>query len=78
MKKLDIVEPASEPTKWVNALTIVEKPNGKLRFCQDAKLLNQAIRCQHYKFPIAEKLSSERHNANFFTKVNSGSGYCQI
>ena len=45
MWKLDIVEPVSEPTQYVNPLIIVEKPNNKLRIWLDPKYLNQAISC---------------------------------
>ena len=44
MQRLDIVEPVSEPAKWVNPLMTVGKSNGKLWICQDPKYLNQAIR----------------------------------
>ena len=30
MQRLDIVEPVSEPAKWVNPLMTVGKSNGKL------------------------------------------------
>ena len=66
MRRLDIVEPVSDPTECVNPLIIVEKPNGKLRIFLDPKHLNQATRRQHYKLPTAEELFSEMHNANLF------------
>ena len=51
MRRLAIIEPVNEPTEWVNLITIVEKPNGKLRICLDPKHLNQAIKSQQYKLP---------------------------
>ena len=78
MRKLDIIEPVNEPTEWVNTLIIIEKPNGKLRICQDPKHLNQATKCQHYKLPTTEELFSEMHHAKFFTKLDASSGYWQI
>ena len=41
---LDMIEPADEPTGWVNGLVIIENPNGKLRICLDPWPLNQAIK----------------------------------
>ena len=36
------------PSEWVNAMVIVEKPNGKLQICLDRRTLNRAIKRQHY------------------------------
>jgi hypothetical protein len=44
MERLGIIVKRTEPTKWVNSLTIVEKKGGKLRICLDPRQLNQAIR----------------------------------
>ena len=78
MQRLDIVEPVSEPTDWVNHLITVDKPNGELGICLDPKYLSQAIRGQHCKLPPAEERFSEMHNAEFFTKLDVGNGYWQI
>ena len=61
--KLDVIEPVSEPTEWVNPLVTVEKPNVKLRVCLDPRDLNKAIKKQHYKLPTAEELFSEMTGA---------------
>ena len=45
MWKLNIVGPVSEPNQYVNPLTVVEKPNNKLRVWLDPKYLNQATSC---------------------------------
>ena len=69
MIKLDVIEPVSEPTEWVNPLVTVEKPNGKLRVCLDPRDLNKAIKRQHYKLPTAEELFSEMTGARYFSKL---------
>ena len=78
MQRLDIVEPVSEPTDWVNNLITVEKSNDKLGICLDPKYLSQVIRGQHYKLPPAEEHFFEMHNAEFFAKLDASSGYWQI
>ena len=78
MQRLDILEPVSELTEWVNPLVIVEKPNGKFRICVDFKYLNQAARYQHCKLPTSEELFSKTHNGKFFTKLVAISRCCQI
>ena len=71
MIKLDVIEPVSEPTEWVNPLVTVEKPNGKLRVCLDPRDLNKAIKRQHYKLPTAEELFSEMTGARYFSKLGA-------
>ena len=45
MQRPEIVGPVSELTKWVNALVMAEKPNGKIRMVVTPKQLHQAIKC---------------------------------
>ena len=71
MIKLDVIEPVSEPTEWVNPLVTVEKPNGKLRVCLDPRDLNKTIKRQHYKLPTAEELLSEMTGACYFSKLDA-------
>ena len=76
--KLDVIEPISEPTEWVNPLVIVEKPNEKLRVCLDRRDLSKAIKRQHYKLPTAEELFSDMTGAHHFSKFDASNGYWQI
>ena len=78
MIKLDVIEPVSEPTEWVNSLVTVEKPNGKLRVCLDPRDLNKAVKRQHYILPTAEELFSEMAGARYFVKLDASNGYWQI
>ena len=43
MVKHEIITPVTEPTDWVHPIVVVEKSNGALRVCLDAKPLNDAI-----------------------------------
>ena len=78
MIKLDVFEPVSEPTEWVNPLVTVENPNGKLRVYLDPRDLNKTIKKQHYKLPTAEELFSEMTGARYFSKLDASNGYWQI
>ena len=78
MTKLDVIEPTSKPTKWVNLLVTVEKPNGKLRVCLDPRDLNKAMKQQHYKLTTSKELFSEMTSACCFSKLNATNGYWQI
>ena len=56
MVKMEIISPIEEPTDWVNSLGIVERPDGQLRICLDPRLLNQAIKREHFVMPTAKKI----------------------
>lgn len=59
MEKQNIICKVTEPTEWVNALVVVERPKtGKLRICLDPRALNIAITLQsqithslHWRMP---------------------------
>ena len=78
MIKLDVMEPISEPTEWVNPLLTFEQPNRNLRVCLYPGDLNKAIKRQHYKLPTAEELFSEMTGARYFSKLDASNGYWQI
>ena len=78
MEKLGVTEEADKPTDWVNAMVVVEKTNGKLRICLDPRLLNQAIKRQHYRLPTATEIISEMAGAKFFSKLDASNGYWTI
>jgi len=45
-----VITPVTEPTSWVSALLVVQKPGGQgVRICMDPKFLNAALqRSTHY------------------------------
>ena len=78
MLKMNIIQPVSKHTEWVNAMIIVEKPNGKLQICLDPRPLNHAIQRHHYQLPTAEEIFSDIKQATVFSKLDASSGYWQI
>lgn len=78
MEKLNVTEKVDKPTEWVNSMTMVEKPNGKLQTCLDPKDLNNAIRRQHFQIPTTEEIMSKLNGAPYFSTLDAGSGYWQI
>ena len=73
---LDIVEPIQKPTKWVNGLAVVEKPNGKLWVCLDLRPLNKA-NVNTSTSPMMKK-SPKFLGAAYFLKLDTSSHYWQI
>lgn len=43
MEPQKVIEKVEKPTKWVNSIVLLEKPNGKLRICLDPRNVNVAI-----------------------------------
>ena len=78
MERLQIIESVEIPTDWVNAMVVVEKPNGKLRVCLDPRPLNLAIKRHHHQLPTADEIFSEMQGAKIFSKLDASSGYWQV
>ena len=51
LETMGVIKRTEEPTDWVNALVIVEKPNGSLRLCLDPNNLNAYIKREHHHLP---------------------------
>ncbi|XP_032895940.1 uncharacterized protein LOC116985324 [Amblyraja radiata] len=57
IESLGVIKPVSEPTDWVNSMTVVNKPNGEVRICLDPRDLNVAIRWEHLPMPTFENIA---------------------
>lgn len=79
MEKAGIIVKVTEPTDWVNALVVVEKPRtGKLRVCLDPRDLNKVIKRPHYPLPTLEDITPKLAGAQFFSVLDAKSGYWAI
>ena len=64
MEASKVIALVDEPTKWVNSLVVIEKPNGALRICLDPRDLNEVIKRLPFQLPI----STHTDNAKNITK----------
>ncbi|KAI4900308.1 hypothetical protein NFI96_009493 [Prochilodus magdalenae] len=79
MEKSNIICKVTEPTEWVNALVVVEKPHsGKLRVCLDPRDLNKALQRPHYPLPTLEDATAKLAGARYFSVLDARSGYWAI
>jgi hypothetical protein len=79
MEKQGVIVKVTEPTDWVNALVVVEKPRtGKLRICLDPRDLNKAIKRPHYPLPTIEDIMPKLTGAKYFSVLDARSGYWAI
>ena len=78
MESLNVIEKVTHPTDWVSNIVVVEKSNGKLRFCLDPRNLNKAIKREHFQLPTVDDIMAKMPDAKIFSKLDASSGYWQI
>ena len=70
LQQRGILVPVERPTEWVSQMTVVRKPNGKLRICIDPQPLNVALKREHYKMPTLDDILPKLNKARIFTKLD--------
>ncbi|XP_041469952.1 uncharacterized protein K02A2.6-like [Lytechinus variegatus] len=78
MEELGVIERVDKPTEWVNQMTVVHKPDGRVRICLDPRGLNTAIRREHFPMPTFEQVAARMAGAQVFSKFDATSGYWQL
>ena len=89
--KIDVLEPVTEPTEWVNSFVVVEKVidssnahsphhsiKKSIRLCIDPKDLNEALEREPYYSRSINELISMFAGAKVFTIVYMDKGYWQV
>ena len=89
--KIDVLEPVTEPTEWVNSFVVVEKvidssnahsPHHSIKksiqLCIDPKDLNEALEREPYYSRSVDELISMFAGAKVFTIVDMDKGYWQV
>ena len=72
MERMNVIRRVDEPTEWVNALVVIEKPKTKkLRICLDPRPLNKAILREHFQLPTIEDITSRLTGARIFSKLDA-------
>ena len=64
-----IIEKVTEPTEWVSAPTIENKPSAKngIRLCIESRPLNTALKRSEYTIPTVDHLLTDISNAKVFS-----------
>ena len=78
LQSLDIIEPVSGPTSWLNPFIPVPKSDGNIRLCLDMRQANQAIKRERHVIPKMEDIIQDLHGAKVFSKIDLREGYHQI
>ena len=91
MVKIDVLEPVTEPTEWINSFAVVEKvidssnahsPHHSIKksiqLCIDPKDLNEALEREPYYSRTIDEFISMFAGAKVFTIVDMDKGYWQV
>ena len=78
LESLGVIEAVKYPTKWVNSIVNVQKPNGDLRICLDPKDLNKAIQREHFQLPTLDEITPKLSGATMFSSLDASSAFHQI
>ena len=80
LQEQGIIEKVTEPTDWVSAPTIVNKPSAKngLGLCIDSRPLNTALKRSEYPIPTVDQLLTEISNAKVFTLADIESAFWHV
>lgn len=74
----NIIEKVDYPTKWVNSLMIVEKPDKSLRLCIDPKPLNKYICREHFSIPTSSDIIGKLTGNKIFTVIDMKHGFWHL
>ena len=66
------------PTDWISSMVVVTKSSGKIRLCIDPKLLNGALRRNHYPTPTIDDLLPDLEKARWFSVADAKNGFWHV
>ena len=78
LEDMDVIVKVDCPTKWMNPLVTVEKPNGDNLVCLDMREANEAIVIERLPIPTVEETVKEMSGMNLFTKLDLNMAFHQV
>ena len=78
MEEMGIITKVEQPTKWVNPIVVIRKPNGNVRICLDPVDVKKAVRREHYTLKTVEEVAASMSEANVFSTLDATSGFYQL
>ncbi|XP_050958284.1 uncharacterized protein K02A2.6 [Labeo rohita] len=76
--ELDIIEPVTTATPWVNPVVIVPKTDKDIRLCLDMRQANKAIIRGRYPIPTVDELLQNMNGSSVLSKLDLKWGYHQL
>ena len=77
LKRLEsdgIIARVTEPTKWVSALLVVAKPDGRIRTCIDLQYLNKALKRVQYCMPTIDDVLPKLTGVKILSSIDTKEG----
>ena len=71
-----LIVPLTSP--WTSPVVVVEKKNGKLRFCVDFRKLNNVIKKDNYPLPRIDDMLETLSNSEWYSSLDMASGFWQV
>lgn len=68
-----VIQPSMSP--WASPISLVEKKDGRLRFCMDFRKLNQVAKFDAYPMPLVEDVFESVGTSAVVTTLDLASGY---
>ena len=75
---MDVIEKVDGPTKWMNPLVTVEKPNRDIRVCLVMREANKATVRERQPIPTVEETVQEMGGMKVFTKLDLNMALHQV
>src|SRR2546430_840561 len=76
MIKRKIIKPSISP--WSSPVVLVEKKNGKKRFCIDYRRLNAVTKKDNHPLPRIDELLDKFEGSQWFSSIDLASAYWQV
>ena len=70
------IRPSKSP--WCNAIVLVRKKDGTLRFCIDFQKLNARTKKDSFPLPRMQETMESMVGARFFSSMDLKSGFWQV
>ena len=71
-----VIEPSESP--WASPIVLVQKKNGRVRFCADYRKLKQLTKLDEFPLPMIDDTLDLLSGARYFTTLDLASGYWQV
>lgn len=64
------IEKVNEYSNWLTPIRLVQKPNGKFRFCLDLRGLNELVKQDNYPIPTISNITDSIRDRKIFSKID--------
>lgn len=74
---LDVIEPAPN-SPWNNPMVVVKKPDGRIRYCIDARMLNSMTTPTAYPLPNLNRILGRMRCTRFLSAIDLSDAFWQV